>query len=80
MRAAVRQPDFAKTADGGAIACSAARSPLADSQTYFEFQVEQPVTVAAGNPRPRFPATLRAANIEGEVLAQFVADTFGRPT
>ena len=24
-----------------------------------------------------FPAALRAANIEGEVLAQFVADTFG---
>ena len=55
------------------------RGPLAvsDSQTYFEFQVEKAVSVAAGNPRPEFPATLRAASIEGEVLAQFVADTFG---
>jgi TonB family protein len=53
--------------------------PLAvtDSQTYFEYQVEQAVRVAPGNARPKFPAALRAANIEGEVLAQFVADTFG---
>jgi len=50
---------------------------MTDSQTFFEFQVEQAVTVAEGNPRPRFPDVLRAANIEGEVLAQFVADTFG---
>lgn len=50
---------------------------MSDSQTFFEFQVEQAVTVAEGNPRPRFPDVLRAANIEGEVLAQFVADTFG---
>ena len=50
---------------------------MSDSQTFFEFQVEQAVTVAEGNPRPRFPDALRAANIEGEVLAQFVADTFG---
>jgi TonB family protein len=48
-----------------------------DSQTYFEFQVEQAVRVAPGNARPKFPAELRAANIEGEVLAQFVADTSG---
>jgi TonB family protein len=48
-----------------------------DSQTYFEFQVENAVTVAPGNPRPKYPTALRAANIEGEVLAQFVADTFG---
>jgi len=55
------------------------RGPLAvsDSQTYFEFQVEKAVSVAAGNPRPEFPPSLRAASIEGEVLAQFVADTFG---
>jgi TonB family protein len=50
---------------------------MTDSQTYFEFQVEQAVTVAEGNPRPEYPASLRAASIEGEVLAQFVADTFG---
>jgi len=50
---------------------------VSDSQTFFEFQVEQAVRVAPTNARPKFPAALRAANIEGEVLAQFVADTFG---
>jgi TonB family protein len=52
-------------------------TPVGDNQTYFEFQVEQAVTVAPGNPQPKYPAELRAASIEGEVLAQFVADTLG---
>jgi TonB family protein len=50
---------------------------VSDSQTFFEFQVEQAVTAAPSNARPKYPAELRVANIEGEVLAQFVADTFG---
>jgi TonB family protein len=63
----------------GVGAKSGLRGPIAvsENQTYFEFQVEQAVSVAAGNPRPHFPDALRAANIEGEVLAQFVADTLG---
>ena len=32
----------------------------------------------AGNPGPRYPDMLRSANVEGEVLAQFVVDTTGR--
>jgi len=47
------------------------------NQTYFEFQVEQPVTPAEGNPAPRYPESLRDANIEGEVIAQFITDTTG---
>ena len=31
------------------------------------------------NPGPRYPDKLRSANVEGEVLAQFVVDTTGRP-
>ena len=31
-----------------------------------------------GNPAPRYPDMLRSANVEGEVLAQFVVDTTGR--
>ena len=58
---------------------SLGRQPQAvnENQTYFEFQVEQAATVAAGSARPRYPDALRAANIEGEVLAQFVTDTSG---
>jgi periplasmic protein TonB len=46
--------------------------------TYFDFQVEKQVAPASGNPNPRYPDFLRTANVEGEVLAQFVVDTTGR--
>jgi periplasmic protein TonB len=49
-----------------------------DNQTYFEFQVEKQVAVTPNNPAPRYPDMLRSANVEGEVLAQFVVDTSGR--
>jgi beta-lactamase regulating signal transducer with metallopeptidase domain len=51
--------------------------PVNDNQTYFEFQVEKTVTPVAGGPRVRYPTVLRTANVEGEVLAQFVVDTLG---
>jgi TonB family protein len=47
-------------------------------KVYFDFQVEKPVTTAPGSPQPRYPEALRAANVQGEVLAQFVVDTTGR--
>jgi TonB family protein len=54
--------------------------PVKENQTYFEFQVEQTATVRAGtSASPKYPAELRAANIEGEVLAQFTVDTTGAP-
>jgi len=46
--------------------------------TYFEYQVEQPVTLVSGSP-PRYPDSLRTAGIGGEVLVQFVVDAEGRP-
>lgn len=52
-------------------------APVAD-QTYFEFQVEKQVASAPGNQPPRYPDMLRSANVEGEVLVQFVVDTTGR--
>ncbi|HET9466431.1 MAG TPA: energy transducer TonB [Gemmatimonadales bacterium] len=52
-------------------------APVAD-QTYFEFQVEKQVAPAPGNAGPRYPDMLRSANVEGEVLVQFVVDTSGR--
>jgi protein TonB len=52
--------------------------PVNNEQTYFEFQVEKQVAPAPGNPAPRYPDMLRSANVEGEVLVQFVVDTTGR--
>lgn len=48
-----------------------------DTTTFREFQVEkeaQPVTYGSA---PRYPDSLRTANVEGEVVAQFVVDTTG---
>ena len=47
------------------------------SDVYFEFQVAKHVAMLPGNPAPRYPDMLRAANVEGQVLAQFVVDTAG---
>jgi len=63
---------FAKGVVGGT------PTPVNDNQTYFEFQVEKQVSPFPGNPAPRYPDMLRSANVEGEVLAQFVVDTTGR--
>jgi protein TonB len=48
-----------------------------NDQAYFEFQVEKQVAVSTPI-APRYPDMLRSANVEGEVLAQFVVDTTGR--
>jgi protein TonB len=53
-------------------------APVQTDQPYFEFQVEKQVAPHANNPTPRYPDMLRSANVEGEVLAQFVVDTTGR--
>lgn len=67
---------------------AAARTPAADSArlhvlaeggaTFFEFQVTRQVQPLPGNRGPIYPAELRAAGVEGEVIAQFVVDTTGR--
>jgi TonB family protein len=51
---------------------------VTDNQNFFEFQVEKAAEALPGNPAPRYPDMLRSANVEGEVLAQFVVDTTGR--
>ena len=52
--------------------------PTVAKQPYFEFQVEKPVQLASGSANPVYPAELKAANVSGVVLAQFVVDTLGR--
>jgi TonB family protein len=71
-----------KAPRSGTAALSNARGPkfVTDSQTFFEYQVEQAATAQTGTlVAPKYPAELRAANISGEVLAQFVVDTTGAP-
>ncbi|MGH7669116.1 MAG: energy transducer TonB [Gemmatimonadaceae bacterium] len=53
-------------------------APPNENNTFYAFQVEKQVSSNAGNPQPRYPDMLRSANVEGEVLAQFVVDTNGR--
>src|SRR3954469_4980271 len=47
-------------------------------QPFFEFQVEKQVQQIPGTGNLRYPDMLRSANVEGEVLAQFVVDTSGK--
>ena len=51
---------------------------VAPGTVLFEYQVEEPVTPAAGTVAPRYPDELRKAGVTGEVLAQFVVDTSGK--
>jgi TonB family protein len=44
---------------------------------YFEFQVDKQVVQVPGAGGLKYPEALRAAKVEGEVLAQFVVDTSG---
>src|SRR5687767_8713549 len=48
------------------------------NQTYFEFQVEKPVSQIPGTGSPRYPDALRSSGVEGEVQAQFVVNEDGK--
>ena len=52
-------------------------APIADNQTYFEFQVEKQAQVN-GALAARYPSVLQSQGVEGKVIAQFVVDTNGR--
>jgi protein TonB len=64
-------------AGGSAKGVVGGTAPVSD-QPYFEFQVEKQVQQVPGTGNLRYPDMLRSANVEGEVLAQFVVDTTGR--
>jgi protein TonB len=76
------EEDFTGKGVAGGIAKGVAggtpQAPVNENQTYFEFQVEKQVQSYPGNQGPRYPDMLRSANVEGEVLAQFVVDTTGK--
>jgi periplasmic protein TonB len=71
------EADFSGKGVAGGIAKGVVGAPVTD-QAYFDFQVEKQVAPAPGNQGPRYPDMLRSANVEGEVLVQFVVDTTGR--
>ena len=52
--------------------------PPAENQVYFEYQVEKPVVALSNSAAPRYPEVLKAAGVEGEVVATFIVDTTGR--
>jgi TonB family protein len=53
------------------------RPPELPSGVYLEYQVEKPATPHPNNQAPRYPPALRSANVEGEVLAQFIVSESG---
>jgi protein TonB len=53
-------------------------APVNSDQPFFEFQVEKQDAMIPGQAGPSYPDMLKSANVEGEVLAQFVVDTTGR--
>ena len=59
------------------LAVHSVRAQTRDS-TYFAFQVTKSVRQAPGTASPRYPVLLKSQGIQGEVLAAFVVDTFGR--
>jgi protein TonB len=50
----------------------------ATNQIYSESQVEKPVVAIQGSAAPRYPEVLKAAGVQGEVVAAFIVDTAGR--
>jgi TonB family protein len=52
-------------------------NPPPGNAVYFEFQVERRARPDPQNAPPAYPAMLRAEQLEGTVLAQFIVDTTG---
>lgn len=80
-KSATREEDFTgKGAVGGTArgVTGGVAAPLNSDQPLFDFQVEKPAQANPSNQPPVYPNQLRAANIEGQVVAKFVVDTSGR--
>jgi TonB family protein len=52
--------------------------PVAKNGIYTPDLVDEQVTPRPGNPKPRYPESLRAAGVEAEVNVQFVVDSTGQ--
>ena len=51
--------------------------PTLPKDVYFDYQVERPASPLPSNTSPRYPTELRRANVEGEVMAQFIVNESG---
>lgn len=81
---ALRRADAAAHDPGGV----AAREPeppgvapangVRTERPYFEYQVEKQAVLTPDSPQPRYPDRLKTANVEGQVLVEFVVDAGGR--
>ena len=78
-RSVTNEADFTgKGVQGGFAKGTEKKVEVKEDQTYFEFQVEEPVQPIPGTGIPKYPDILRQAGVEGDVLATFVVDTTGR--
>src|SRR5205085_1912516 len=59
------------------IPASTTTATVKSQNEYVEFQLTSQASPKADNVRPRYPDALRAANVEGDVLAQFIVDETG---
>jgi periplasmic protein TonB len=66
------------TAGGTATGVEGGVAPPNMGDTFSDLQVDKQVAMMPDNAPPRYPDAMRAANVEGEVMASFVVDTTGR--
>lgn len=79
--AATRGEDFSGQGVAGGVALGVVGGTarhVVREQPYFASEVEKPATPLAENRAPDYPEQLRALNIEGVAVVQFVIDTTGR--
>lgn len=76
-----REPTGAKPVKASdPLVITATRTASTDGRdsVYFEYQVQNPVRQLPGGMAPRYPDSLRAAGVQGEVLAQFIVNPDGK--
>ena len=78
----VATPNRKAAGDVRGVAATAAQNGAAKrtvpAGVYLDYQVEVPVTPRPNSAAPRYPDSLRVANVQGEVLVQFVVNENGR--
>ena len=66
-----------QVADAAVVTSRATPTELPSDLPYFDFQVERAVFMLPGARGPEYPSALRAARMEGMVIAQFVVNVDG---